>query len=42
MLYFLHIYDHGLNTAVPNVAIALGIALTIPITVALGKEVFSS
>ena len=28
------IYDHGLNSAVPNVAIALRIALTIPITVA--------
>jgi len=28
------IYDHGLNTAVPNVAIALRIALTVPITVA--------
>ena len=36
------IYDHGLNTAVPSVAIALRIALSIPITVASGKEVFPS
>ena len=35
------IYDHGLNTAVPNVAIALRIALTIPITVASGERSFS-
>ena len=34
------IYDHGLNTAVPNVAIALRIALTIPITVASGERSF--
>ena len=35
------IYGHGLNTAVPNVAIALRIALTIPITVASGERSFS-
>ena len=35
------IYDHGLNTDVPNVAIALRIALTIPITVASGERSFS-
>ena len=29
-------YDHGLNIAVPNVALAPRIALTIPITVASG------
>ena len=34
-------YDHGLNTAVPNVAITLRIALTIPITVASGERSFS-
>jgi len=34
--------DHGLNTVVPNVAIALRIALTIiPITVASGERSFS-
>ena len=35
------IYDHGLNNAVPNVVIALRIALTIPITVASGERSFS-
>ena len=35
------IYDHRLNIAVPNVAIAFRIALTIPITVASGKISFS-
>ena len=35
------IYDHGLNTAVPNVAIALHITLTIPVTVASGQRSFS-
>ena len=35
------IYGHGLNNAVPNVAIALRIALTIPITVSSGKRSFS-
>ena len=35
------IYDHGLITAVPNVAIALRMALTIPVTVASGDRSFS-
>ena len=35
------IYGHGLTTAVPNVAIALRIALTILITVASGERSFS-
>ena len=35
------IYDQGLNNAVPNVVIALRIALTIPITVASGERSFS-
>ena len=35
------IYDHGFNTAVPNIAIALRIALIIPITVASGERSFS-
>jgi len=42
-LRFIYDHHHGLNrpTAVPNVAIALRIALTIPTTVASGERSFS-
>ena len=40
-LRFIYDHHHGLNTAVPNVAIALRIALTIPTTVASGERSLS-
>ena len=38
---FTFFFGHGLNTAVPNVAIALRKSLAIPITVASGERSFS-